>query len=103
LEAFEIAGYGNETEAMGEHLVVEHGSVVLDEDVFHSEYGDFGDEDAAEGICEGGVEVDEGELGVVGVVFDEFDGEVLGMWVREGMERGVGVVCTLLNFSKSHS
>ena len=62
---------------MGEDFVLDDGGVVVDEDEFDGERGDFGDEDAAEGISEGGVDADEGERGVEGCIFMEVDVEVL--------------------------
>lgn len=43
---------------MGEDFVLDDGGVVVDEDVFDGKGGDFGEEDAAEGICDGGVDGD---------------------------------------------
>jgi hypothetical protein len=63
---------------VGEDLVLDDGGVVVDEDVFDGEGGDLGEQDAAEGICDGGVEAGEGEGGVVRGVGVEGDVEVLG-------------------------
>lgn len=49
---------------MGENFVLDDGGVVVDEDVFDSEGRDFGEEDAAEGVGDGGVNIDEGEGGL---------------------------------------
>jgi hypothetical protein len=62
---------------VGEHLVSEDGGVVVDEDVFDGEGRNLGKEDAPEGIGDGGVEMDEGEDGVVTLVLVEFDVEFL--------------------------
>jgi hypothetical protein len=35
---------------VGEHFVVDDGGVIFDVDVFYGCGGDFGDEDAAEGV-----------------------------------------------------
>ena len=78
VEAFEAAGEGDETEARGEHFVLDYGGIVVDEDVFDCEGGDFGDEDPAEGIGYGGVKGEEGECGFVGRVLVELDSEILG-------------------------
>lgn len=43
---------------MREHFVLDYGGVVFDEDIFDGEGGDFGEENAAEGIGYGGVNVD---------------------------------------------
>lgn len=60
---------------MGEDLILDDGGVVLYKDVFDGESWDLGDEDAAKGVCERGVEADEGEGSVVGLVSVELDGE----------------------------
>lgn len=62
---------------MGEDFVLDDGGVVVDEDVFDGEGGDFGQKNAAEGVGEGGVDTDKGEGGVVGGVLVELDLEVL--------------------------
>ena len=43
---------------MGEDLVLDYGGVLLDEDVFDCEGGEVGEEDPAEGVCDGGVDAD---------------------------------------------
>ena len=43
---------------MGENLVVGYGGVIVYVDVFDGNSGDFGEQDAAKGICEGGVDAD---------------------------------------------
>ena len=68
----------DEAEAVGEDLVLDDGGVVVDEDVFDGEGGDLGEQDAAEGVCDGCVEAGEGEGGVVRGVGVEGDVEVLG-------------------------
>ena len=73
----ERAGKGHETEAGGEHFVVDDAGVVVDEDGADGEGGDLGDEDSAEGVGDGGVDADEGEDGVEGFVFVELDLEGL--------------------------
>ena len=77
VQTFEAAGEGDETQARGEHFVLDYGGVVVDEDVFDCEGGNFGDEDSAEGVGYGGVEGEEGEGGFVGEVLVELDCEVL--------------------------
>jgi hypothetical protein len=69
---------GDKTQAVGEDLVLDDGGVVVDEDVFDGEGGDLGEKDAAESVCDGGVEAGEGEGGVVWRVGVEGDVEVLG-------------------------
>lgn len=63
---------------MGEDFVLDDGGVLLDENVFDGEGGEFGEEDAAEGVGCAGVEAGEGEDGEVGGVFVEVDRDVLG-------------------------
>lgn len=50
---------------------------MVDEDVFDGEGGDFGEEDAAEGVGDGGVDADEGEGEVERFLGVELDLEVL--------------------------
>lgn len=93
----------DQAQAVGEDFVLDYGGVVVDEDVFDGEGGDFGEQDAAEGVGDGGVEAGEGEGGVVGGVGVEGDVEVLGWLVSED---GVGlgrVEHTFLKCSRSHS
>jgi len=71
------AAEGDQAEAVGENFVLDYRGVVVDEDVFDGEGGDFGEEDAAEGVCDRGVYAGEGEGGVVGGVGVEVDVEVL--------------------------
>lgn len=75
MDAFAAAVEGDEAQAVGEHLVLDDRGVVLYEDVFDGQGWDLGDEDAPEGVCERGVDADEGEGGVVGLVSVELDGE----------------------------
>lgn len=53
---------------MGKNFVLDDGCIVPDVDVFDGEGGDFGDEDAAESISKGCVDVDKGE--------GSFEGEI---------------------------
>jgi hypothetical protein len=62
---------------VGEYFVLDDGRVLVDEDVFDGERGDLGEEDAAEGVGDGGVEAGEGEFGVVWGVLVELDVEGL--------------------------
>lgn len=75
MDAFAAAVEGDQAQAVGEHLVLDDRGVVLYEDVFDGQGWDLGDEDAPEGVCERGVDADEGEGGVVGLVSVELDGE----------------------------
>ena len=62
---------------MGKHFVLDDGRVLVDEDIFDGERGDFGKEDAAESVRYGGIEAGEGKFGVVGGVLVELDIECL--------------------------
>ena len=46
---------------MCEHFILHERGIVEDEDLFDGERGDLGEEDAAEGIGDGGVNADERE------------------------------------------
>lgn len=83
VDALAAAVEGHEAQSVGEHLILDDGGVVLYEDVFDGEGWDLGDEDAAEGVCERGVDADEGEGGVVGLVAVELDGKG-GLEVLDG-------------------
>ena len=67
---------------MGEDFVGHDGGVVVDVDVFDREGGDLGKEDAAEGVGDGGVDIDEGEGGFEGEVAVELDLKGLDLGVR---------------------
>jgi hypothetical protein len=71
------AAEGNQAQAMREHFVLDDGGVLVDEDVFDGESRDLGEENAAEGVGNRGVNAGERELGIVGLVRVEFDVEVL--------------------------
>ena len=62
---------------MGENFVLDDGGVIVDEDELDCEGGDLGEENTAEGVGKGGVDADEGEGGVMGVIFVDGDVEVL--------------------------
>ena len=49
---------------MCEHLILHKRSVIEDEDLLDGECGDFGEEDAAKSIGDGGIDAYEGEGGV---------------------------------------
>lgn len=63
---------------MGEDFVLDDRSVVVDEDVFDGEGGDFGKQDAAKSVGDGSVDTDQGEAGVERFEFVELDVE--GLW-----------------------
>jgi hypothetical protein len=73
----------DQTQAVGEHFVLYDGGVLVDEDVFDGKSGDLGEEDAAEGIGDGGVYASEREGCVVGGVVVELDIEVLVELARQ--------------------
>ena len=62
--ALAAAGEGHESEALGEDLILHNRGIIVHEDVFDGDSGDLGEEDAPEGVGDGGVEADEGEGGV---------------------------------------
>lgn len=68
---------GDQAQAVGQHLVLDHARVVVHEDGLDGERGDLGDEDAPEGVRDGGVDADQRELGVELLVRVELDLEVL--------------------------
>ena len=49
----------------------------MDEDVLNGESWDFSKENATEGVGDGGIDADEGEGGVKGVIFVELDAKGL--------------------------
>lgn len=73
---------GDQAEAVGEDLILDHGGVVVDVDGLDGEGGDLGDEDAAEGVGDGGVDANEGKGRLGGGQVVELDAEV----VLEGFE-----------------
>ena len=62
---------------MGEDLVRDDRGVVVDVHFFDGEGGHFGEEDAAEGIGDGGIQADKREGGFERVIAVELDFEVL--------------------------
>lgn len=81
---------------MCEHFVLDDGGVLVDVDVFDGERRDLGEEDAAEGVGDAGVDADEGEGEVEGFRGVELDFEVLGrelVWgqLRVGGGNGLGI------------
>lgn len=58
---------------MGEDFILDDGSVVVDKDVFNGKGGDFGNKDAAEGICYRSVDANEGEGTVERLMFVKLD------------------------------
>ena len=81
-DTLDVACQGEETEAMCEDFVGHDGGVVVDVDVFDGKGRDLGKEDAAEGVGDGGVDVDEGEGGFEREVAVELDLEGLVLGVR---------------------
>lgn len=82
VQALGVSGEGNEAEAVGEDLVLDHRGIVLNVDVLDGDGGDLGDEGTAEGVCNGGVDADEGEGGFVLGIVVELDAEVGGETVE---------------------
>ena len=66
IEASGVTGEWDETQTMGKNFILDNGGVVVDEDVLNGKRGEFCKEDAPKGIRYRGVEVDEGEGGIVG-------------------------------------
>lgn len=62
---------------MRQYFILDDRGVCLNIDRFDSEGGDFSEEDTAEGIGNGGVDVDEVEFSREGCVAVEFDSEDL--------------------------
>lgn len=77
VQAFLGAFQRNEAEALGENFVRDDRGVVVDVDFLNGEGGDFGEENAAEGVGEGCIEADEREGGFEGVISVEYDFKVL--------------------------
>lgn len=78
---------GDEAQPVRQDLILDDGGVVLDVDVLDGEGRDLGEQDATEGVGQRGVDADEGEGGVEGVVLVKVDAEA----VAEAIE-GEGVV-----------
>lgn len=73
---------GDQADAVGDELVVEHGGVVGEFDGRDGEGGDFGEENAAEAVCKGGVEArhaEGDEAGFLGGGFVLFSGTGIGV------------------------
>lgn len=68
-----FAGERDETEAMGNELVVKDGGVYFDFDEVNSDGGDLGDHDAAEGIGHGGIGIAKLKLSVVILQLSDFN------------------------------
>jgi hypothetical protein len=62
---------------VGEHFVLDDGSILVDEDIFDGECGYFREENAAKGVGDRGVDASEGEFGVMGRVLVEGNVEIL--------------------------
>ena len=66
-----LAVEGDESDSLGEELIMEDGGVFDDADEVGGEGGDFGEEDPAEGVGEADVAVVEDELDFVGGEFQD--------------------------------
>jgi hypothetical protein len=62
---------------VSKHLVLDDGGVVGDEDVLDGYSGHVGKEHAPDGVCDRGIDPDERERGLVGIVAVELDLEVV--------------------------
>lgn len=62
---------------MRQDFILDYGGVGLDVNCFDGEGGDLGEEDAAEGVGNGGIHMDEVEFGEEGGIAVEFDSEGL--------------------------
>lgn len=78
VDAFGVAGEGDEAETVGEDLVLDDGGVVLYVDILYGDGRDLCDEDAAEGVGDGGVDTNEGEGSLMLGVVVKLDAEVGG-------------------------
>jgi len=67
----------DQTQTLRENLVLDDGSVVVNEDVFDGKSRNLGHENAAESIGDRGVEADQRERGFVRVIAMVLDFEVL--------------------------
>lgn len=67
------AGEGDEAQSMRQNLVLDDRRVVIDKDGLDGEGGDLGDHDTTEGVGDGGVDADEGELGLELVILVELN------------------------------
>jgi len=75
----------NETQAMGDKFVGENGSIGLDFDEVDGHGGDFGKDDAPEGVGEGEVNIGEGKVyGIFGCL-DRCQSRLLLPWFVEAV------------------
>lgn len=66
----------DQPQAVAQDLILDDGRVVVNPHVLNGQRGDFGDQDAAEGVGDGGVDADQREGGVVLAVLVEDDTEL---------------------------
>jgi hypothetical protein len=64
---------------MGKYFILDDGRILVDEDIFDCEGGDFSEQDSAKGVCDRGIKASEGKCGVVGGMVVELNIEVLGL------------------------
>lgn len=69
---------GHQAHPGSQDLILHNRSVVVHEDGFDGQGGDFVNQDPPKGVGDGGIDVDEGEGGFEGCVFVEFDLEGFG-------------------------
>lgn len=82
MKAFAAPGQRHKTETMCEHLILNDGSIIIHKDEFDSDGRNFGNEDAAKCIGNGGVEPDEREGRIERLVFVELDSEILSVFTK---------------------
>lgn len=68
---------GDQAQAVAENFVLDHRGVVPHENVLDGQGGNVGDHDAAEGVGDGGIDADERELSLIGVVLVEHYADAL--------------------------
>lgn len=67
----------DQAQTVGQHLVLDDGGVLEDVNIFDSQGRQLGDQNTAESVGDGGIDADEGELGLELLVAVELDAEVL--------------------------
>lgn len=67
----------DETQTVGEYLVLDDRGVLVDEDIFDGESGNLSEKNSSEGVCDCSVYAGEREGSIVRGMGVEFDVEVL--------------------------
>lgn len=83
MKAFAATGQRHKAETMCEHLILDDGGIVIHKDEFDSDGRNFGNEDTAKCIGNGGVKADEREGRIEWVVFVELDSEILSVFRKK--------------------